>query len=71
VLHQNPRVLNASVNSGILAGGQYGSGGLGHIMLQWRKVGISGPVKIIDNVLSVKTSGPSTNPVTIDNVTFG
>ncbi len=71
VLHQNPRLLDASVNSGILAGGQYGAGGLGHIMLQWRKVGISGPVKIIDNVLSVKTSGPSTSPVTIDNVTFG
>ena len=58
-------------NSGILAGGQFASGGLGHVALQWRKVGISGPVTIIDNVLSIKTSGPATSPVTIANVTFG
>ncbi len=70
VLHGASTATQA-VNSGILAGGQFASGGLGHIAIQWRKVAATGPVTIIDNVLSIRTSGPATSPITVENVTFG
>jgi hypothetical protein len=66
-----PSIPDNSVNSGILLGGQYAAGGNGHILLQWRGIHVRGQVTIIDNILSVKTSGPATSPVTIQHVIFG
>jgi hypothetical protein len=66
----NPNVNNQAVNSGTVLGGQVIAGGLGHVTLQWRNVGMRGPVTIIDNLLSVTTNSPRPTPITISNVTF-
>ena len=69
-LPQDPSVIDNASNSGILLGGQFATGGMGHIMLQWAKVGIPGSVTILDNVLSISITGHGTAPVTIQNVSF-
>jgi hypothetical protein len=67
--HSAAVVDNAS-NSGLIDGGQFATGGMSHIMLQWQKVGIPGSVTILDNVLSISITGHQTGPITISNVTF-
>ena len=67
---QDPTVIDNASNSGILLGGQFATGGMGHIMLQWSKVGIPGSVTILDNVLSISVGGAVTAPITIANVSF-
>jgi hypothetical protein len=69
-LSHSPAVVDNASNSGILEGGQFATGGMGHIMLQWQRVGIPGSVTILDNVLSISITGQRTAPITIQNVTF-
>ncbi len=69
-LPQDPSVVDNASNSGVILGGQFAIGGMGHIMLQWGKVGIPGSVTILDNVLSISVSGHGTAPISIQNVSF-
>jgi len=59
-----------ATNSGILIGGQFAAGCLGHIGIQWRNVRIRGPVTVIDNVLSVESPAHDSGPITIKHVNF-
>ncbi len=60
-----------ATNGGIIVGGQFAAGGLGHIFTQWRGVRIRGPVTILDNVLSVEVADPAAGPITISHVRYG
>ncbi|WP_435015452.1 hypothetical protein TA3x_002990 [Tundrisphaera sp. TA3] len=66
-----PEIVRRARNDGILAGGQFSGGGLGHIALRWRNVKIQGPVTVVDNILSVKSTDPTAGPIAIRHVSFG
>ena len=69
-LPQDPDVVNGADNSGILKAGQFASGAANHVLLQWQGVRTRGPVKVIDNVLSISVRDRPAGPITISNVTF-
>jgi hypothetical protein len=69
-LPHNPNVVDQATNSGILLGGQFSARGLGHIMLQWRGITVSGPVTAIDNVLAITTGDHGSGPIMISHVTY-
>jgi hypothetical protein len=70
-----PVLLNAANNSGILNHAQFSTGGFGDVGLQWRRVSVSGSVAVVHNTLAVDESsdlppGDVPGPITINNVTF-
>ena len=69
-LPQDPAVVDQATNSGILKGGQLAAGGANHTLLQWQGVRVRGPVKVIDNVLSISVRDRPAGPITIADVTF-
>jgi hypothetical protein len=69
-LPRDPDVVDLATNSGILLGGQFSARGLGHIMLQWRRISVHGPVTVMDNVLSIDTHEHGSGPITVAHVTF-
>lgn len=69
-LPHDPNVVDQATNSGILVGGQFSARGLGHIMLQWRRANVRGPVTVMDNVLALTTGDHGSGPITISHVTY-
>jgi hypothetical protein len=65
-----PGVINRATNSGAITGGQFLSGGMGQVGLQWLGVDRPGPVTIVNNVLSVQVFGSRTGRVTIENISY-
>ena len=69
-LPDDPTVINQAVNSGIIRAGQFAQGAANHTLLQWQGVRTRGPVKVIDNVLSISVLDRPAGPISISNVTF-
>lgn len=65
-----PGVIDQATNSGTITGGQFLSGGMGQVGLQWLDTDHPGPVTIVNNVLSVQVFGGRTGRVTIENVQY-
>jgi len=69
-LPRKGNALFAGTNRGIIHGGQFASGGVGQVFLQWQGVRVPGKVTIINNVLSIGAGNKVTGPIHISDVTF-
>ncbi|WZP00169.1 hypothetical protein EP7_001788 [Isosphaeraceae bacterium EP7] len=67
----NYPLVNSASNSGLIAGGQFSSGGFGDLGMQWQHVGVSGNVRVVHNSLSVHPEGSQLEGISVSDVSYG